>query len=137
MKFGRFFFSFLAILKRNSLHKPLVNPIWNLLLCHDSVNGPDQGITFLICCFCFQGRELMEHFVELPPELCTMKIIGFSKDMCSSLSLLPSLMCRLENLLVAIELKEAMLSSFSEASQISASGVSYAIFIEFAYPCRK
>ncbi|KAM0886804.1 hypothetical protein ACQ4PT_029462 [Festuca glaucescens] len=76
------------------------------------------------------GRELMEHFVELPPELCTMKIIGFSKDMCSSLSLLPSLMCRLENLLVAVELKEAMLSSFSEASQISASGILEALTTE-------
>ena len=67
----------------------------------------------------------MEHFVELPPELCSLKIIGFSKDMGSSLSLLPSLMCRLENLLVAIELKDLMLSYFPEASQISASGVSH------------
>jgi endoribonuclease Dicer len=66
----------------------------------------------------------MEHFVELPPELCSLKIIGFSKDMGSSLSLLPSLMYRLENLLVAIELKDVMSSYFPEASQISASGVS-------------
>ena len=63
--------------------------------------------------------------MELPPELCSLKIIGFSKDMGSSLSLLPSLMCRLENLLVAIELKDLMLSYFPEASQISASGVSH------------
>lgn len=63
--------------------------------------------------------------MELPPELCSLKIIGFSKDMGSSLSLLPSLMCRLENLLVAIELKDVMLSYFPEASQISASGVSH------------
>uniref|UniRef100_A0A0D9W711 Dicer-like protein 4 n=1 Tax=Leersia perrieri TaxID=77586 RepID=A0A0D9W711_9ORYZ len=68
-----------------------------------------------------EGRELQEHFVELPPELCSLKIIGFSKDMGSSLSLLPSLMYRLENLLVAIELKDVMSSSFPEASQISAS----------------
>ncbi|GJN27074.1 hypothetical protein PR202_gb15060 [Eleusine coracana subsp. coracana] len=67
-----------------------------------------------------EGRELMEHFVELPPELCCLKITGFSKDMGSSLSLLPSLMCRLENLLVAIELKDVLFSSFPEASQISA-----------------
>jgi endoribonuclease Dicer len=65
--------------------------------------------------------------VELPPELCCLKITGFSKDMGSSLSLLPSLMSRLENLLVAIELKDVMLSSFPEASQISASGVSHMI----------
>ncbi|KAK3144295.1 hypothetical protein QOZ80_4AG0311150 [Eleusine coracana subsp. coracana] len=65
-----------------------------------------------------EGRELMEYFVELPPELCCLKITGFSKDMGSSLSLLPSLMCRLENLLVAIELKDVLFSSFPEASQI-------------------
>lgn len=61
--------------------------------------------------------------MELPPELCSLKIIGFSKDMGSSLSLLPSLMYRLENLLVAIELKDVMSSYFPEASQISASGI--------------
>ncbi|KAL6903528.1 hypothetical protein ACP4OV_004341 [Aristida adscensionis] len=77
-----------------------------------------------------KGRELMEHFVELPPELCSLKITGFSKDMGSSLSLLPSLMCRLENLLVAIELKDVMLSSFPEASQISASGILEALTTE-------
>ncbi|XP_062184952.1 endoribonuclease Dicer homolog 4 isoform X3 [Phragmites australis] len=77
-----------------------------------------------------EGRELVEHFVELPPELCSLKITGFSKDMGSSLSLLPSLMCRLENLLVAIELKDVMLSSFPEASQISASGILEALTTE-------
>ncbi|KAG8082637.1 hypothetical protein GUJ93_ZPchr0014g47162 [Zizania palustris] len=77
-----------------------------------------------------EGRELLEHFVELPPELCSLKVTGFSKDMGSSLSLLPSLMCRLENLLVAIELKDVMSSSFAEASQISASGILEAITTE-------
>ncbi|OQU81937.1 hypothetical protein SORBI_3006G142775 [Sorghum bicolor] len=77
-----------------------------------------------------EGRELMEHFVELPPELCSLKITGFSKDMGSSLSLLPSLMCRLENLLVAIELKNVMSSYFPEASQISASGILEALTTE-------
>lgn len=68
--------------------------------------------------------------MELPPELCSLKITGFSKHMGSSLSLLPSLMCRLENLLVAIELKDAMLSSFPEASHISASGILEALTTE-------
>ncbi|XP_006653591.1 endoribonuclease Dicer homolog 4 [Oryza brachyantha] len=77
-----------------------------------------------------EGRELTEHFVELPPELCSLKVIGFSKDMGSSLSLLPSLMYRLENLLVAIELKDVMSSSFPEASKISASGILEAITTE-------
>lgn len=72
-----------------------------------------------------ESHELLEHFVELPPELCCLKIVGFSKDIGSSLSLLPSLMHRLENLLVAIELKEVLASSFPEASEIRADCVSH------------
>ncbi|KAG0494006.1 hypothetical protein HPP92_005000 [Vanilla planifolia] len=67
-----------------------------------------------------EAREIEEHFVELPPELCSLKIVGFSKDIGSSLSLLPSLMHRLENLLVAIELKDVLSTSFPEASGIRA-----------------
>jgi endoribonuclease Dicer len=51
------------------------------------------------------SREQPEYFIDLSPELCQLKIIGFSKDIGSSISLLPSIMHRLENLLVAIELK--------------------------------
>lgn len=61
--------------------------------------------------------------MELPPELCSLKIVGFSKDIGSTLSLLPSLMHRMENLLVAIELKEVLSSSFPEASEIRADRV--------------
>ncbi|KAM0933866.1 hypothetical protein DsansV1_C34g0226111 [Dioscorea sansibarensis] len=64
-------------------------------------------------------RETEEHFDVIPPELCCLKIVGFSKDIGSSLSLLPSLMHRLENLLVAIELKNVLSRSFQEASEIS------------------
>ncbi|KAK9130502.1 hypothetical protein Sjap_010989 [Stephania japonica] len=63
--------------------------------------------------------ELEEHFVELPPELCSLKIIGFTKAMGSSLSLLPSVMHRLENLLVAIELKGVFSSAFPEGLQVT------------------
>lgn len=58
--------------------------------------------------------------MELPPEMCTLKIFGFSKDIGSTLSLLPSLMHRLENLLVAIELKDLLSASFPEGSKIRA-----------------
>lgn len=44
-----------------------------------------------------ESREKEEHFIELPPEICQLKIIGFSKDIGSSLSLLPSFMHRLES----------------------------------------
>ncbi|XP_073010330.1 endoribonuclease Dicer homolog 4-like isoform X2 [Typha latifolia] len=64
-----------------------------------------------------------EHFIPLPPELCSLKIIGFSKDIGSSLSLLPSLMHRLECLLVAIELKDNLSIHFAEASQIRANRI--------------
>lgn len=49
--------------------------------------------------------------------------MGFSKYIGSSLSLLPSIMHRLENLLVAIELKHSLCSSFPEASEVSAERV--------------
>lgn len=58
--------------------------------------------------------------MELPPELCCLKIIGFSKYLGSSLSLLPSLMHRLENLLVAIELKNVFSQSFAEGGEVTA-----------------
>ncbi|KAF5182541.1 Dicer-like protein, partial [Thalictrum thalictroides] len=75
-------------------------------------------------------RELEEHFVELPPEICSLKIVGFSKDIGSSLSLLPSLMHRLENLLVAIELKSVFSDSFVEGSEVTAHRVLEAITTE-------
>lgn len=65
-------------------------------------------------------EELDEYFFDLPPELCELKIIGFSKDIGSSISLLPSIMHRLENLLVAIELKSILSDSFSEGAEVTA-----------------
>lgn len=67
-----------------------------------------------------EPHELEEHFVYFPPELCELKIVGFSKDIGSSISLLPSIMHRLGNLLVAIELRNQLSSSFPEAAEISA-----------------
>lgn len=67
-----------------------------------------------------EPQELEEYLIHLPPELCELKIIGFSKDIGSSISLLPSIMHRLGNLLVAIELKQKLSSSFPEAAEISA-----------------
>lgn len=64
-------------------------------------------------------RDKEEHFVELPPEICQLKIIGFSKDIGSSLSLLPSIMHRLESLLVAIELKGCLSASFPEGRELA------------------
>lgn len=52
-----------------------------------------------------------------------MKIIGFSKDIGSTLSLLPSVMHRLENLLVAIELKDMLSKSFAEGTVVTAERV--------------
>ncbi|KAI3891640.1 hypothetical protein MKW92_042971 [Papaver armeniacum] len=77
-----------------------------------------------------ETRELEEHFVELPAELCVLKIMGFTKEMGSSMSLLPSLMLRLENLLVAIELKEIFSASFPEGSEVTAHRVLEALTTE-------
>ncbi|KAH9603173.1 hypothetical protein KSS87_008418 [Heliosperma pusillum] len=75
-------------------------------------------------------HELEEHFFELPPELCELKVIGFSKDIGSSLSLLPSIMHRLENLLVAIELKDMLSRSFVEGGLVTAERVLEALTTE-------
>ncbi|XP_031480421.1 endoribonuclease Dicer homolog 4 isoform X3 [Nymphaea colorata] len=77
-----------------------------------------------------EAREEEESFVELPPELCILKIKDFAKDIGSSLSLLPSLMHRLESLLVAIELKELLSASFPEGSQVTANRVLEALTTE-------
>ncbi|KAJ4709652.1 Dicer-like protein [Melia azedarach] len=77
-----------------------------------------------------ESHELDEYFDDLPPELCQLKIIGFSKDIGSSLSLLPSIMHRLENLLVAIELKHVLSASFPEGAEVSANRVLEALTTE-------
>ncbi|URE34705.1 hypothetical protein MUK42_13295 [Musa troglodytarum] len=93
-----------------------------LFVCRNLLHNRVQANT--------EARELVEHFVELPPELCSLKIVGFSKDIGSTLSLLPSLMHRMENLLVAIELKEVLSSSFPEASEIRADRILEALTTE-------
>ncbi|KAE8682671.1 Dicer-like protein 4 [Hibiscus syriacus] len=77
-----------------------------------------------------ESHELEEYFIDLPPELCQLKIIGFSKDIGSSLSLLPSIMHRLENLLVAIELKHVFSASFPEGTEVSSRRVLEALTTE-------
>ncbi|TKY54740.1 Dicer protein 4 [Spatholobus suberectus] len=77
-----------------------------------------------------EPHELEEYLIYLPPELCELKIIGFSKDIGSSISLLPSIMHRLGNLLVAIELKQMLSSFFPEAAEISALRVLEALTTE-------
>lgn len=75
-------------------------------------------------------REKEEHFIELPPEICQLKIVGFSKDIGSSLSLLPSIMHRLESLLVAIELKNKLSASFPEGAEVTVQRVLEALTTE-------
>ncbi|KAF7839618.1 dicer-like protein 4 isoform X2 [Senna tora] len=77
-----------------------------------------------------EPRELGEYFIHLPPELCQLKIVGFSKDIGSSVSLLPSIMHRLGNLLVAIELKHLLCSFFPEAAEVSAHRILEALTTE-------
>lgn len=75
-------------------------------------------------------RDKEEHFVELPPETCQLKIVGFSKDIGSSLSLLPSIMHRLESLLVAIELKGCLSAAFPEGKEVTIDRVLEALTTE-------
>lgn len=93
-----------------------------LFSLHNLLHDRKQGTSELL------GLE--EHFFELPPELCQLKIIGFSKDIGSSISLLPSIMHRLENLLVAIELKNTLSASFPEGAEVTAFRVLQALTTE-------
>ncbi|KAL1372177.1 hypothetical protein HN51_002320 [Arachis hypogaea] len=77
-----------------------------------------------------EPQELEEFFVDLPPELCELKVVGFSKDMGSSISLLPSVMHRLGNLLVAIELKQMLSRFFPEAAEINSHTILEALTTE-------
>ncbi|KAL8242948.1 hypothetical protein R6Q59_013250 [Mikania micrantha] len=77
-----------------------------------------------------EPREKEEHFVELPPEICVLKVMGFSKEIGSTLSLLPSIMHRLESFLVAIELRQKLCDSFSQGSQVSAERILEALTTE-------
>ena len=74
-----------------------------------------------------------EQFVELPPELCFFKIKGFTKEIGRTLSLLPSIMHRLENLLLASQLKEVFSSSFPKGSEVSTAhvGNSFDVIVVF------
>ncbi|KAL5547660.1 hypothetical protein UlMin_002891 [Ulmus minor] len=76
------------------------------------------------------GAKLDEYLSYLPPELCQLKILGFSKDIGSSISLLPSFMHRLESLLVAIELKSILSASFPEGSEVTTDRVLEALTTE-------
>ncbi|KAF5945922.1 hypothetical protein HYC85_016150 [Camellia sinensis] len=90
--------------------------LWSLFLEWKSVNA--------------ESREKEEHFVELPPEICQLKIVGFSKEIGSSLSLLPSIIHRLESLLVAIELRDRLSASFPEGTEVTAYRVLEALTTE-------
>ncbi|XP_030546666.1 dicer-like protein 4 [Rhodamnia argentea] len=77
-----------------------------------------------------EAHELEEYIIDIPPELCQLKILGFSKDLGSSLSLLPSVMHRLQNLLVAIQLKQRLSASFSEGAKVTANRILEALTTE-------
>lgn len=66
-----------------------------------------------------EANEKEEHSIDLVPELCELKITAFSKEIGSSISLLPSIMHRLENFLVAIELKCVLSEAFPEGSRVT------------------
>ncbi|ONK59574.1 uncharacterized protein A4U43_C08F7860 [Asparagus officinalis] len=72
-------------------------------------------------------QDFKEYFEEFPPEICVLKVMGFSKDIGSSLVLLPSLIHHVENLLVAIELKDMLSTSIPEISEIRADTVLQAL----------
>ncbi|KAM6579905.1 hypothetical protein CsatA_003679 [Cannabis sativa] len=81
------------------------------------------------------SRNQDEFLMDFPPEVFQLKIIGFSKDIGSSIFLLPSFMHRLENFLVAIELKNQLSLSFPEASEVTSHRVLEALTTEKCQEC--
>ncbi|KAG6546729.1 hypothetical protein Mapa_011918 [Marchantia paleacea] len=60
-----------------------------------------------------------EVLVELPPELCSVKVFGFPAKTVNTLSLVPSFMHRLEYMLISTELQQKLKDAFREASKVS------------------
>lgn len=101
----------------------LLNKIYGLLTDVSLWIFTYIGLLIDICTL-GEWREKEEYFVDLPPELCELKIVGFSKDIGSSLSLLPSILHRLESFLVAIELKDKFSASFPGGAEVTTNRVS-------------
>ncbi|GFP97060.1 dicer-like protein 4 [Phtheirospermum japonicum] len=68
--------------------------------------------------------------LDVEPSFDQLKVVGFSKDIGSSLSLLPSIMHRLESFLVAIELKDRLVASFPEGAEVTADRILEALTTE-------
>lgn len=58
-------------------------------------------------------------FVELPPELCCIKVLGFSSQVVNTVSLIPSFMHRIEYFLLATQLQKELEAAYSEAAKVS------------------
>ncbi|KAM5548130.1 dicer-like protein 4 [Rosa sericea] len=106
-------------LKYPEQHLLCAKPVFNL---HNLLHNRRQEDS--------EAQQLDEYFIYIPPELCELKVIGFSKDIGSSVSLLPSIMHRLENLLVAIELKHVLCTSFPEGAEVTSQRVLEALTTE-------
>ncbi|KAH7447488.1 hypothetical protein KP509_01G108700 [Ceratopteris richardii] len=59
------------------------------------------------------------YIVELPPEVCIVEYSGFHEDLINSAVILPSLMHRIESIVVATELHDFLSSRFHEGSAVS------------------
>ncbi|CAM6106501.1 unnamed protein product [Calypogeia fissa] len=86
--------------------KPLMK--MHNLLAERTKTGPDK-----------ESVSKREAFVELPPELCCLKVLGVSSQVVNTVSLIPSFMHRLEKLLLATELHKELGTAFPEAAKVS------------------
>ncbi|KAJ4968818.1 hypothetical protein NE237_015519 [Protea cynaroides] len=74
-----------------------------------------------------KNKERSTNYVELPAELCSVILSPISIDVCYSFSLVPSIMHRLESLLIAVNLKKLLSDHFTHNAPIPASKVLEAI----------
>ncbi|MCO5593475.1 hypothetical protein L7F22_047489 [Adiantum nelumboides] len=70
-----------------------------------------------------EARKLMEKpersIVELPPEICIIECSGFYDDFVNAAVILPSVMHRIESILVAAQFHMLLSSKFAEGSLVS------------------
>ncbi|KAJ7568468.1 hypothetical protein O6H91_01G033700 [Diphasiastrum complanatum] len=61
--------------------------------------------------------------VELPPDICILKLVGVSSSVVNATTLVPSCMHRIENFFIAVQLQNKLAAAFEEGGQISSTTV--------------
>eukprot|EP00250_Pteridium_aquilinum_P017317 c23569_g1_i1 orf=68-2164(+) len=67
--------------------------------------------------------EADKSLVELPPEICSIEFFGFYDDLVNAAVILPSVLHKLESILIAIQFHKSLSAQFPEGSAVSVTKV--------------